>query len=684
MAQHIVTAPDGTQHIINAPDDATPDQVIAYAQANIPQGGTDAAPPAQPFEPFKALSDLPSKIGSDYDKRVAMAQDLANQGVSGKQTMAETIPEMAATGMGGLAKDVAGDVTGAAYDTLVPPSVRQGVSGTASAIGNSAVGQLVGKGAKFVADEYHQLPQRVQNATDAVGNAIAGVTALAPATDIVKGTNAVVNDIGTGVLKSGTDAADAAHTGFVKDLVSPLNTSKADKIDAVGRTDVQGIFQKAIVQPTTQETAAADAVSQLPGVKPSNTVQANFNAIKDANSAEAENLRSNLQNSNTQYDPTHFQSTLDTKLADLKDDEPLIVGDAETTADKVVKKMQALAANNDQTPAGLLTARQQFDDWALSKKASVYDGNSNAFSEAVKATRQTANDYIHSMVPDVGVKASLAQQTSLFNAMDNIAPKAAAEAPTVVGRVAQRVNDVLPIKNGILKGVAGTAGAVGVGGAALAAPVATGAVLGVPAAVYGGYKAVTAPATRIGLGKVLQAISGGAPEAEAAATAATEAAPEGMKLLPAPEQPKLLPAPDKQIAVDNLGNAAPMAYEDKAAADAARANAQRLGMTPDVYATNYKNQLRQQFGANWDKVDAATQGAISDQIQKAWQQNPQASISDLINQAKGKVDEIAAATGDAPKIGAIGDALLKAKTVQELSKMKASDAMTYLNSIKGK
>jgi hypothetical protein len=37
MAQHIVTDPGGTRHIIEAPDDATPEQVIAYARDNIPK-----------------------------------------------------------------------------------------------------------------------------------------------------------------------------------------------------------------------------------------------------------------------------------------------------------------------------------------------------------------------------------------------------------------------------------------------------------------------------------------------------------------------------------------------------------------------------------------------------------------------------------------------------------------------
>jgi hypothetical protein len=34
MATYKVTAPDGNSYQINAPDDATPDQVQAYAQAN--------------------------------------------------------------------------------------------------------------------------------------------------------------------------------------------------------------------------------------------------------------------------------------------------------------------------------------------------------------------------------------------------------------------------------------------------------------------------------------------------------------------------------------------------------------------------------------------------------------------------------------------------------------------------
>ncbi len=46
MTQHVVTAPDGSQHIIDAPDTATPDQIVSFAQQAIPEAqkaqGNDA------------------------------------------------------------------------------------------------------------------------------------------------------------------------------------------------------------------------------------------------------------------------------------------------------------------------------------------------------------------------------------------------------------------------------------------------------------------------------------------------------------------------------------------------------------------------------------------------------------------------------------------------------------------
>lgn len=100
MAQHIVSAPDGSQHVIEAPDGATPEQITAFAAQTIPQppGGKLTSPAMldpstqQPPVPKEwgdvvgdAVTNLPSsamKIGTDIAHSVAHPVETA-QGLYG-------------------------------------------------------------------------------------------------------------------------------------------------------------------------------------------------------------------------------------------------------------------------------------------------------------------------------------------------------------------------------------------------------------------------------------------------------------------------------------------------------------------------------------------------------------------------------------------------------------------------
>lgn len=94
MAQHIVTDPSGQRHIINAPDDATPEQVVAYAQKTIPQTTTQASSTNLPEEapgvtalraPGAAerfLRGIPG-LGGALDEGTAIFESLLNSASGG-------------------------------------------------------------------------------------------------------------------------------------------------------------------------------------------------------------------------------------------------------------------------------------------------------------------------------------------------------------------------------------------------------------------------------------------------------------------------------------------------------------------------------------------------------------------------------------------------------------------------
>ena len=78
---------------------------------------------------------------------------------------------------------------------------------------------------------------------------------------------------------------------------------------------------------------------------------------------------------------------------------------------------------------------------------------------ALRAIRQEANDLIAAKAPSVAVKESLARQSALYDALENVSAKAAKEVGTTgVNRFMQKHPGVA----GLLK-VGGTGGGAGLG-----------------------------------------------------------------------------------------------------------------------------------------------------------------------------------------------------------------------------
>ena len=183
---------------------------------------------------------------------------------------------------------------------------------------------------------------------------------------------------------------------------------------------------------------------------------------------------------------------------------PLITGDAENAANRLITKIQAMVAEKPAKGSELLQIRKDFDRWVESQKGgAIFDpAKENAISIANREIRKTINDFLDINAKDVGVKASLRKQSSLFNAMENIVPKAAQEADKAFVRSLQRVGDILGTKNRIVQGIAAVVGIGGLGAAATFAPAA--AVVGISGwLIYSGGKLILKPQVRILLGKTI-------------------------------------------------------------------------------------------------------------------------------------------------------------------------------------
>lgn len=231
--------------------------------------------------------------------------------------------------------------------------------------------------------------------------------------------------LGKGIAKTGEYLAERGATkeaNFIKDLITPeLTQTKGINAIKTGKVAEGGVLKNRDITeavPFFEDTVKA--VSEVPGISKSKTLLENNNAIHDHIGTIAEDLKSQIKGKGF-FSPNEFNGYMkdvSTKLEEV----PSLTRDAVDVANKYLNQFNKLVKQNGYTPEGLLQARKEFDKLLPNKQLSP--DIENGITEAVRAIRQGANDFLASKVPDVAVKEMLAKQTSLYNAIENIAPKA--------------------------------------------------------------------------------------------------------------------------------------------------------------------------------------------------------------------------------------------------------------------
>lgn len=352
-----------------------------------------------------------------------------------------------------------------------------------------------------------QNPEAARN-IEALGDiasfAAIGYGAGRGASAVKEGSGTIAKKTGSALEKSGEAGIVAERASFAQDLVSPVQDKKT-RIAQVGRTKEVGVgpFKRSVVEPTAAERRAAEEVAAINGVSPSNTIQQNFNIIQDEVSRQADELVTALTNRDFIVPKREVVSRLDEAAKGLSES-PLIVGDAEKMAQRLLEGAKRFINENKGTGTGVLNARKQYDAWVLKQKPKVFDAQSDsAFTVANREVRRVMNDLLEEKAPDVGVKESFRRQSALLQAMDNIAPKAADEAKTAVGRAVQGLAEKVGAKNKIVQAILAT-GVVGGGGAIAAFLPSVAATGAVGLGAYAGIKKLLSPEVRKGLGRLLK------------------------------------------------------------------------------------------------------------------------------------------------------------------------------------
>jgi len=462
---------------------------------NIPKQEVTPSETNAEILPDKQQPSFMQKVKSAFTSRVSKGADVlqSNQNIGSKA--------LQVVGQGaGAVTDIAGQVIDTATGGAIGKATEAGAKLVPSFISNLGADAI---------QKYQEL--KAKN-PEAIGNleALTNIATVIPTGIGAKTTARVTGElVGGGATKLGTKLVASGQKSsinniknFALNLVSPIQT-KAVKEAGVARTIEKGsgIFKKSVVAPTVQELAAADEVAKIPNINPKGTFQQNYNIIKKANTEKAIALEKAVSDANVLIPRKESLARINNVVEELKSS-PLVVGDAEKTAQKLIEGAKKFIAENEGSGKGILKARKEYDAWVESQKPKIFDATSeNALTTANRSIRNAFNEVLDKYVPTA--KQSRMEQSNLYNALENITPKAAQEANTAIGRALQRTGQILGVKNKAVQGVAAAAGIGGLGAAATFAP-AVATLGGLGYVTYKTGKLIANPKVRTAIGKLLQ------------------------------------------------------------------------------------------------------------------------------------------------------------------------------------
>lgn len=437
-----------------------------------PQGGN-------PFDQFDVPQSpgLFSRIGNDWQKNMADFNNIGQNGESGIERAAQGVGIYGQALAAPIGEAIKSSITALNNNTAPDAPYKVIGQGINNAYQDSDLQGMV-QDTKQLYNQGAQANPRLAADSDALlnmGNSLAMVKG---------GLDAVSNiapTIGGGLKDAGQNILDVRKANAALKAVTPkLTTNQAISQDVPER--IQQGFLGSKVIPTTQEQAAADTLSTLPGFKSGNTAVKNLQLANTTIEDEASKLRTTLDSSGVQINPDDYKSG----LLNLKDQIQNTKGISDATRAARIAPIDTMLQITDgaATPTDLLNARQELDRTFFNDKGVLPASAKKVYNDAIAPIRDYTNNYIGQSVPTAEVVDSLAKQSALYTAKKGLAPKAVKEAPSALGRQIQNISDKIPIKDPRVKMAAETAGLAGLGAATYLAP----AAVGLGAAGYAGAK----------------------------------------------------------------------------------------------------------------------------------------------------------------------------------------------------
>jgi hypothetical protein len=274
----------------------------------------------------------------------------------------------------------------------------------------------------------------------------------------------------------------------VDDLLQPEKTT--DRIKDIKNISIfgndkgsnRGFFSR--IQENEFELFRNNLVANIGGVKGKDTIVNTANAVRKHNKNKAQRLMDDLENTNISWNfPQGTQTELAKRVDDILEDINYIKGDAsmENIKKNTLESAYKIINTMDNSPAGLLRARQKFDKLINKQLAdNLFDPTvMNPTNDVANAVRKSINDLVESRVSNtnVKVKQSLKEQHALWNAQNILDIKAVKEGNNRVSQIFQNLSPIVDGQLALNRTIA-VMGGMGAFGAAqfLAVPLAGAAV----------------------------------------------------------------------------------------------------------------------------------------------------------------------------------------------------------------
>lgn len=384
-------------------------------------------------------------LGSKLHERLEQGSAALSKAASGQINPLSGVLQTLGAGAG-----AAGDTVGAGLELI--PGVKQveGLIGKgAESAANTGIGKSVVKGVSDFSTAHPELSGDI----GAAGN-------IASVLPMFKGAGIVKDAIGAGIDSAlGKTALDSTI-----EAVSPELKGKA----AVSAAK-QGLIKKPLTGEIVPKTSSgvqkiAQTVSDtVPNFDTLGTFSEKLNAVKATNSQLAENLKTEVLQSG--QDRIYSFKELNAKLRDIEKPialkaDPVLERQFDLARDAAIK----IAREEGGTVSSLFDARKAFDQLVEKQFPNLYERANAPMRDAITSIRDGMNEFIENNLPEgSGFREKLLQQSNLFRAIDNLAPKAAAEIGTkTMGRIAGRH----PLISGLIKGGAKAAAGGGIAGEA--------------------------------------------------------------------------------------------------------------------------------------------------------------------------------------------------------------------------